>query len=179
VMLADPNWVPSHALMLASFALLLLGFIGLSRSELMAGRLATLTRVAIVGAAVGVVEGILHLAAVGDTAALKSGAPTPVLNAHLAMAVVAYPAMGLPFAALALFGGLSRVLTHPVVGAIGVLGGISHGIAAPIVVLSRDPRFSFLFTGVVFVAIWLMVVGVGHFRQRRRRELPRASASPG
>ena len=42
-MLADPNWVPSHALMLASFVFLLLGMIGLSQSGLMQGRIATLT----------------------------------------------------------------------------------------------------------------------------------------
>ena len=179
-MLADPNWVPSHALMLVSFVFLLLGLIGLMRSGLMRDRrLAPLTTVAVVGAALAVVEGVLHLAAVVDAEALRAGRPTPILNAHLALAVVAYPAMGLPFAALAWFGGLSRVLTHPLVGAIGALGGISHGLAAPIVVLSRDQRFSFLFMGAIFISIWLIVFGISHFRQPRRGNLPRASASPG
>lgn len=178
-MLADPNWVPSHALMLVSFVLLLLGLIGLARSGLMQGRMATLTRVVVFGAVVAVVEGVLHLMAVVDTAALKAGGSTPILNAHLGLAVVAYPLIGLPFAALAWFGGLRRMLTHPVVGAIGALGGISHGIAAPIVILSRDQRFSFLFMGAIFIAIWLIVVGVSHFRQPHRGGLPRASASPG
>jgi hypothetical protein len=145
----------------------------------MQGRLATLTWVVVVGAAVAVVEGILHLVAVVDAEALPAGRPTPILNAHLALAVVAYPLIGLPFAALAWLSGRRRILTHPVVGAVGALGGITHGLSAPIVVLSQDSRFSVLFMGAMFIAIWLMVVGVGHFRPARRGDVPRASASPG
>ena len=177
-MLADPNWVPSHTLMLVSFIFLLLGLIGLARSGLPRDRLATLTKIAVVGAVLAVVEGVLHLAAVVDAEALRAGRPTPILNAHLALAILAYPAMGLSFAALAWFGGLNRVLTHPLVGAVGALGGISHGIAAPIVILSRDQRFSFLFMGAIFISIWLIVVGISHFRQPHRGSLPRPSASP-
>ena len=179
VMLADPNWVPSHGLMLASFVLLLLGFIGMQRCGLMTGRLATITKVAVIGAALAVVEGVLHLVAVVDAEALRAGRPTPILSAHLALAVVAYPALGLPFAALAWCAGVGRVLTHPVVGALGALGGISHGLAAPIVVLSQDSRFAFLFMGAMLMAIWLIVVGISHFRQPHRQSLSRPSASPG
>ena len=178
-MLADPNWVPSHALMLASFVFLLVGFIGLSRSGLMHGRMAALTKVAVLGTALAVVEGVLHLIAVVDTAALNAGGSTPILSAHLTLAIIAYPAFGLPFAALAWFGGTSRLLTHPVVGAIGALGGIAHGIAAPIVVGFKDPRFSFLFLGAILISVWLIVVGISHFRQPHRGSLPRPSASPG
>ena len=117
--------------------------------------------------------------AVVDAEALQAGRPTPILSAHLGLAVIAYPLFGLPFAALAWLGGRTRVLTHPVVGAIGALGGITHGIAAPIVVLSQDARFSFLFMGAMLIAIWLMVIGVSHFRQPRRGDLPTPSASPG
>ena len=179
MMLADPNWVPSHALMLVSFILILPGLVGLARSGLLGDASSPLMRVAIVGAVVAVVEGVLHLVAVVDSEALRAGASTPILSAHLALAVVAYPLLGLPLAAIAWFGGRGRVLTHPIVGALGVIGGVSHGIAAPIVVLSRDSRFAVLFMGAVFLAIWLIAVGVGHFLGRRRDNLPRASAAPG
>ena len=179
MMLADPNWVPSHALMLVGFVLILLGLIGLARSGLLGDSSSPLMRVAVVGAVVAVVEGVLHLVAVVDGESLRAGASTPILNAHLALAVVAYPLLGLPLAAVAWFGGRARVLTHPIVGALGVLGSVSHGIAAPIVVLSRDARFAVLFMGTMFMAIWLIAVGVGHFLGRRRGELPRASASSG
>ena len=111
--------------------------------------------------------------------ALWAGRPTAILSAHLALAVIACPALGLPSAALVWFAGIGRVLTHPVVGAIGALGGITHGIAAPIVVLSQDSRFSFLFMGAMFISIWLMVVGVSHFRQPGCGDLPRPSIAPG
>ena len=80
-----------------------------------------------------VVEGFLHLVAVVDTAALKAGGSTPILNAHLGLAVVAYPLIGLPFAALAWFGGTSRLLTAISVGVWRARrrGGIPQSLMGP------------------------------------------------
>ena len=178
LMLSDPGWVPSHALMLASFVVLLAGLIGLVRSGCLTGRSATVARVATIGGVVAVVEGVLHLAAVVDAAALQAGTPTPILDAHLALAVVAYPAIGLPLAVLAWLGGRSRMLTHPLLGALGALGAFLHGIAAPVVVTTRDQQFSFLFQGAILFAIWLVAVGIGRVRVSRGASVRRSSASP-
>lgn len=178
LMLADPGWAPSHALMLASFVLLLVGLVSLVRSGRLTGRSATVARVATFGAVVAVVEGVLHLAAVVDAAALRDGAPTPILSTHLALAIVAYPLLGLPLAVLAWLGGWSRQLSHPVLGAVGALGAFLHGIAAPVVVVTRDQDFSFLFQGAILFAIWLVAVGVGQLRASRDEPRRGPSASP-
>ncbi len=169
-MLADPGWVPSHALMLASFAMLLLGLIGLVRSGRLSGRAAAAVRVAVAGTILGVVESVFHLASVADTAALSAGGPTPVLSAHLTLAIAAYPLMGFPLAALAWLGG--RHLSHPLLSMVGVLGGILHGMAAPVVVLTQNQRFTFLFQGAVLLAIWLIAVGLAHLRTLWQRRAP-------
>ncbi len=169
-MLADQGWVPSHSLMLASFAFLLIGLLGLLRSGQLSGRLTTVTKVAVAGAVLAVVEMGFHLAAVADIDALRTSGPTPILNTHLALAVVAYPLLGLPVAVLAWLGGTSRVLTHPVFGAIGTAGGVLHAIAGPIVVISKDQHFSFLFQGAILLAIWLVVVGIGYFTTAAQRK---------
>lgn len=166
-MLADPGWVPSHSLMLASFAVLLLGLIGLVRSSRLSGRAAVAARVAVAATAVSVVESVFHLASVADTVALSAGGPTPILSAHLTLAIAAYPLMGFSLAALAWLG--RRHLSHPLLGTVGILGGILHGIAAPVVVLTQDQRFSFLFQGAVLLAIWLIAVGLAHLRTIRQR----------
>ena len=177
-MLAHSGWVPSHALMLVSFLLLLPALIGLARARALSGAAATVLRISILAVVLGIVEFSFHLAAIVDRSALESGGSTPVLDTHLALAVVAYPAVGFSLAALAVLGARNHILTHPVFAALGVVGGVMHGIAAPIVVLSRNQELSFLFTGAIPLALWLIAVGLTGVRFGRRSTTLEAKTVP-
>ena len=164
LMLADPGWIPSHALMLASFVLLLVGLVSLTRSGRLTGRSATLARVATLGAVVDVVEGVVHLAAVVDAAALRDGTPTSILSTHLAV--------------LAWLGGWSRQLSHPVLGAVGAWARACTA-SPPRSSSSRVTRSSHSSSrGAVLFAIWLVAVGVDQLRASRDEPRRGPSASP-
>jgi hypothetical protein len=178
-MLRDSDWIPAHAFMLGSFVFLLLGLIGLYRSGQVTGRLATITKVGIAGAGLGVVEMSFHLMAFVDANALESGGSAPIARTHLTLAVIAYPIMGGSIALLALLGARKSLLTHPLLAVLGVIGGIIHGISAPIVVLTRDQHYSFLFKGAILFAIWLVAVGVVGFLRHGTVGLSEATESAG
>src|SRR5438045_2893054 len=91
-MMADPRWVPGHALLLIGYLLLIPGLIGHGRAAAPATRLASWFAVA--GAALSVVEMSFHLAAVVDLGALRAGGATPILNTHLVLATLAQPLLG-------------------------------------------------------------------------------------
>lgn len=171
-MLRDSGWIPAHALLLASFVCLTVGLVSLTRQPEITGRLRRLATVAAGGAALAVVELTFHLLAFTEADALAAGRSAPIVSTHLALAVVAYPVAGLSLAALAWYGGRARVLTHPIAGAVGVLGGLLHALAAPIVVLSRDQNLSFLFMGAVLLVPWLLAAAL------RRRQPVVAAAAP-
>jgi len=160
LMLADPNWPIAHALMLASYVLLLVAFIGMARRPDVPNSVRHILRFAQVGAALSVVEMAFHLAAMVDRASLTAGGPTPVLTTHLTLAVVAYPVLGLSVVALAFQGARTRSLGGWAIGWLGALGGMAHAVSAPLVVLTRDQRYSALFTGAAVVALWLCLVAI-------------------
>lgn len=169
-MAADHGWIPAHSFMLASMVMLLLGLIGLLRSGRMTGRMVTVNRIAIAGAVLGVIEMCFHLFAFEDADALANGGPAPIVTTHLTLAIFAYPILGLSLVVLAWWGGKGRILTHPWLAPIGVIGGLFHAIAAPLVVLSRDQHFSFLFKGDILLAVWLVIVGIVSLTSRAKEE---------
>src|SRR2546425_324021 len=127
LMLANPNWPVAHALMLASYIVLLLAFVGAAHRSDIPNSVRRILRFAQVGAALSVAEMIFHLAAVVDRSSLMAGGPTPVLTTHMTLAVVAYPMLGLSVAALAFQGATTRSLGGWAIGWLGVLGGLAHG----------------------------------------------------
>jgi hypothetical protein len=160
-MLAGDTWVLSHALTLVS-SLLLLGALIVGRREPAfrdaAGRILP---VAIFGIAVWSVEALFHLLAVVDLEAYRTGGSTPVLSTHLALAVVGYPLGNFPLAVLALrLAPRWPLLARPVAW-LGALGAVLFGVSAPLVVLSQNPGYSFLFpAGAMPLALWLLVAGL-------------------
>jgi hypothetical protein len=160
LMLAHPNWPIAHALILASYILLLLALVGMAQRSELPNSVRRILRFAQVGAALAVVEMAFHLAATADRSSLIAGGPTPLLTAHMTLAVVAYPMLGLSVAALALQGARTRSFGGWAIGWLGALGGVAHGMAAPIVVLTRDQRYSPLFMGAAVMALWLCLVAI-------------------
>src|SRR5262249_46315313 len=136
------------------------GFIASARRPDISTGLRRGLKLAQIGAALSVVEMVFHLAATVDRAHLIAGRPTPVLTTHLMVSVVAYPAMGFATARVAALGAQSRRLGAPAIGWLGVMGGVIHGLSAPIVVLTRDEHYSVLFNGVAVLALWFCLTAV-------------------
>jgi hypothetical protein len=165
-MLANPGWGPSHALQLVAFAAMVVGAMALVGTPSTPLRVRQVARAVAAASVVATLEMTFHLAAMTEADALRAGASTPLVTTHMRLALVAYPAFGLTVAALAIAGRrtLARIWLVPV----GVVGGLTHAIAGPLVVLTRDQRYSPLFIGGAALALW--IVGAGMFGLRRPAE---------
>lgn len=158
-------WVPSHALILASTALLVLGMLGLSRSAVLSGAARTAARVVLGASIVWLVESVPHLLAALDEPRLLAGAPAPFLTGHLLGAVVVYPLVGLSVAALALLGG--RALAHPALNVLGAVGAVAFAIAPVAVGPLGIEALGVLFGGMLLAMAWFALVGVTALVRRR------------
>jgi hypothetical protein len=134
-MLADPAWVPAHALMCAGFAALLVALV-LFRRRALPPRTAWWSRLAVAAAALQTIEMGLHAAAVVDHAHLAAGQPTPVLTTHLAIAVPIYPLFAVAMIGLMVAGARDRSLGSAWIAPVGILGAIGHGLSAPRAILA-------------------------------------------
>lgn len=158
--IGDPMWVPSHVLILLSSILFALGLVGLLRHR---PQLPTAARragwVAVAGAVLCVAENVPHLAATTENDAAAAGHATPILNIHMALALLAFPLFGFAVAALAVLGG--RHLAHPVLSAAAVIGGSAWGLGpwavGPLAIESLDV----LFIIGMLMALWFAAVGIG------------------
>ena len=164
-MLADPEWVPAHALMLASFIALLLGLVLYRRAFALPGRTSRWVRLAAVGTALQAVEMAVHTGAFVDYSNLVAGRPTPVLTTHLWLAVVAYPVFAVAIVGLILATARDRSLASPWVAWIGVLGTLAWGAAAPLAILTDLEWVGYLFPGVLGLAVWLALAAFWPLRR--------------
>src|ERR1044071_7656492 len=161
LMLASPEWVPSHLLILASYLLLLVGIALWARQAELSDGARRWSRWALLAAGVGVVEMAFHAAAVLDLGHLRARQATPILTTHLALTAFANPLLGLTVAAVALHGARARRLGSRWIGWMAVLGGAAYGFAGTYVVLTHDQRVSPLFAiGASLLAFWLLLAAV-------------------
>jgi hypothetical protein len=158
-MLADPEWIPAHTLMLAGFLALLTGLVVLSRDPLTSA-MRRWVRLAIAGAALQAVEMVFHTLATFDHANLMAGRTTPILSTHLALAVVAYPLFAASTIGLIVMGARERALGSRWISWIGVIGAVGHGVAAPLTVLTAIPWARRLFPAVVALALWMLLAAL-------------------
>ena len=188
--LADPLWIPAHALSLAGMAVLLIGMIAFVRSHTtgdpaLRGLTKGARRAALwVTVALGlyVIQAIPHLMAFVDRDELLAGQTTPVLYAHYGLAVVAYPLVGFSVAALAWLSG--RTLTHPVVNTVVAIVAVAFGVAPILYALTEIAVLELLFWGAAVVASWFVTIGISALtrqssatpRGRTRRKQWRATA---
>ena len=157
-MLGDPRWIPAHAAMLAAFAVACAGFVRIARSESGAARASA--RLAAVGLGAAALESVPHLFAFVDREALGNGGPIPVVKLHLTMATLSYPLSGFSIAAFAWMDGRGRGRSARILAVVAAIGACAHGLAAPVVVATRDQHFSRLFMGATLVSLWLIVAGL-------------------
>lgn len=164
-MLANPEWTPSHLLILSSFLLLFLGLaLWRGRTEL-SGSAAGWARFALVAAGVACVEMTVHAAAVLDLERLRAGAATPILTTHLWLTLVANPLLGVALGGLALHGARLGRLGSWWIAWMAVLGGLAFGAAGVYVILTHDQRVSPLFAiGSSLLAFWMMFTALWPLR---------------
>ena len=158
-MLGHPDWIPAHTLMLAGFGVLLVGLLAFSTTPTLPTRARRWTRYALVGNALMIVEMALHTAAVVDYENLVAGNATPVLTAHLAAAVIFYPAFSATMVGLIIAAGKDNVLGSTWISWLGVVGLVGNGVA-PALVLSGFEDARYLFRLLMLFAVWLILAGI-------------------
>lgn len=156
-MLAHPDWVLSHVLVLSGYVSLLLALILFRRAGGLPAGTDRWARLAVVGTALMVTEAIFHTAAVADHANLMAGRGTPILTIHLALSVILYPVFAATIIGFMLAGARERVIGSRWITWIGIAGAVMHGASTPLVVGLGDERFRFLFPGVVLFALWELI----------------------
>lgn len=163
-MLGDPAWVRSHVLVTAGFCALFAGLVLYGRQRDLPRGTRTWLRLALFATALQLVEMVLHTASVVDHGNLVAGRATPVLSAHLGLAVIAYPVFGVLFAGLIVAGARDRALGSRYLAWLGVLGALAHGAAAPLVVTFGITQARILFPMVMLLALWLVFTALMRLR---------------
>ena len=170
-MLANPSWVPAHALMLAGFVALLVGLILYQRDGSLPDRTRKWARIATIGTALQAVEMALHTAAVVDYANLVAGRATPVLSIHLFLEALINPVFAVTMIRLIVVGVRERTLGSWWIAWLGIVGALAHGASAPLVVWLDVPGAGILFPFLILLALWSLLAGLWPVRASADRIL--------
>ena len=175
-MLASPKWVPAHSLMLAGFAVLLIGLLLYRQATSLPPTTQKWLRFAIIGTVLQTIEMALHTAAVVDHDHLVSGQSTPVLTTHLWLAVFFYPIFALTIIGFITAGMRDKVIGSPWIGWLGIAGALAHGAAPPLVIALNIEGARVLFPFLLLFALWLILAGLWPVRAKRDKVLADAVA---
>jgi hypothetical protein len=156
-MLADPKWVPSHAWVLAGFVALSLALFGYWRGVARSATMRRWAGLAFCGTLFQTVEMGFHHFSYLDLANLQAGASTPILSAHLALAVVAYPLFALLMILAIIAGVRTGELGRAWFAPIGVVGVAAHGLAPVLVVTFAMEGARILFPMIMLFALWTLL----------------------
>lgn len=158
-MLAHPDWVMAHLLMLGGFISFGAALFQLQRGS--NGR--TTARWVGLAAAATVLQAIemaVHTASVVDVERLVAGHATPVLTTHLWMSILIYPVFGAATAGFIVTAARERRVASPAIAWLGVAGVLAHGLAAPLVVGFELLWARILFPAVVLFAFWSILAAL-------------------
>jgi hypothetical protein len=159
-MLAHPDWLISHVLVLVGFLGILAGLVLYTRSGALPDATRRWGRLAVIGTALQVVEMVFHTASMVDHGNLVAGRGTPILTIHLALAVILYPVFAITIIGFIVATARERTLGSRWIAWIGIVGAAAHGMAPPLVVGLGDERFRILFPMVVLFALWLLLAAL-------------------
>jgi hypothetical protein len=159
-MLADPAWVPSHALMFGGFVALLAAVLLVGRHAALPAGARTWFKLAVLGLVLQSVEMAFHTAASVDAGNLVAGRATPILTAHLWMTPLFYPVFAVTFAGFVVAAARARAIGSPWIAWLGVAGALSHGAAGFLVPIFNLEWARSLFVGIVLLAFWAILAGV-------------------
>jgi hypothetical protein len=158
-MLAHPDWLRSHILQLMGFIAMAAGLWAFAAAVPLPARSRRWCRLAIGGTILQAIEMAFHTAAIVDHHNLVTGASTPILTTHLAMAVALYPVFAFALTGFIVAAARDRVLGWWA-GGLGIAGAIGQGLSAPLVVGLNIEAARILFPMIVLVALWLLIVAV-------------------
>jgi hypothetical protein len=160
-MLAHPDWLVSHALQLAGFIAMAAGLHAFAAAVPLPARSRRWSRLAFWGTILQAIEMAFHTASMVDHHNLVTGASTPILTTHLAMAVTLYPVFAIALTGFIVATARDRVLPWWA-APLGIAGAIGHGLSAPLVVGLNIEAARVLFPMIVLVAIWLVIVAISY-----------------
>jgi hypothetical protein len=166
-MFESPEWPLAHLVLLIGGFTAVLAFISAWRAQTFGPTVQPLLPMICVGWGFGALELIPHLMAPHDAHALAGHEPTPLLDVHIAMQVVASPAVGLTGAVAALaIARAARSWSASALAVFAVVGGLLSAAAGPLVALTDNPQFTVLFPFQAGLAVWLAGTGVRLLRHR-------------
>jgi len=167
---ATATWDVSHLLVLVGTWVAAAGLLLARADVVLDGRLRRQLLVTTVCWLLASLELIPHILARRDLHALQHGEPTPMLDLHLTLAVVATPLFGLTAVLLAIALAVTGRTWPAVLLAVpGVLGGLAYALSSPLVALTDDVAFAPLFAGQGLVAVFIVGTGARLVAARDRR----------
>ncbi len=159
-MLADPAWLPSHAVVFVGLVVRTAGLAMLRRTVACSRTLDRLLLLGIIASALEVVEMAFHTMAYVDLEALRAGESTPIHTIHTRLAVVVYPLFGLILIAVIRLAQREGVLGSVWIGWIGILGGTLHGAAVILVGPAGILQAQVLFAvSAISLSLWFVLAG--------------------
>jgi len=165
-MLVNPRWYPAHGLMLVAMASFAAAVLMLRRRAASGPGMARLLTVVSVVACVATVGMVFHLLAAIDAASLADGEPSFISRVQTVNETIVDATWGVAIAALALVGGLTRILGNRITVPLGVVGGLAFALASATIAFTD--RFDPLFPLGSLIAVWAVAVAVPGFARRRR-----------
>ncbi len=167
LMFLDPSWYPSHALLLVGMVLIAASLFGLVRSRSLAAvpRAQMVGAVAAIAAALATLAMLLHMAAASEADKIAAGQGAPLTNVQNVTETLTAPAFGFSIAALALVGASTRTLGNWVIAALGLVGGLSYGLAGGTAFFTD--RLNFLFPASSGIGLWAIAAGIALFLRSR------------
>ena len=157
-MLVDPLWYPSHAVFVASMALIAAGVVAIrQRGDLRGGMARLVTAVAAISV-VATLAMLVHLFVAAEAEAIEGGRTTVLIQFHTWNETIVNPLWGLAIAALATAGGLTRTVGNRITLVLGLVGGLAFALATATIAFTD--LFDPLFPVSSAIGVWAAAVGV-------------------
>lgn len=156
-MLQHPDWLFSHVMVTIGYIGLLGGLALFARSYANTPSLKRWTTLALAGAGLMTLEMVMHTIAMVDAEHLAAGHSTPILNTHLAMAVLFYPVFGVTSALFMWKAAKERAMGSLWIVWIGIIGTLANGAAPVLVGVFGITQARILFPFVIGVALWMVL----------------------
>lgn len=173
-MFVQPTWYPSHALLLASFALFATAVLLLRTRGDLGPRTARLVNLVSVVFVVGTLAMAVHLFDALGAGSIADGQPALASEVAKWNETVFSTLWGVGIVTLAVAGGLTQTLGNRIIMPLGVVGGVAWCLAAATIAFTDrfDPLFPIAGS---LIPVWAVAVGV---MWALRRPDPQPAAVP-
>ena len=164
-MLVQPNWYPSHLLLLASMVGFAVGVRALAHQgptgfRKLAGYVWKVAAVAAVGM-------LIHTLEAFNAENLADGQGNLFSAVQVVNETVIDTAFAVAIGALAVVGGLTRAAGNVITAGIGLVGAVAFGLASA--TIAYTDRFDFLFPVGGLLGLWAILIGLWYAARPERR----------